>query len=396
MSTPAAPVGSSAHRVQYLDGIRALAILAVVSVHWVHPYLPFFPGGYIGVDVFFVLSGFLITTILWRGTGTGSVPARYGTFLKRRVRRLYPALLGLLVIATLAMTVLNFPQTAARAAGDGLLASVQAGTFVKGLDLGQMVMFGHTWSLSVEWIFYLLWPLGLLWARSRGVSAGRLAVIALSVGALLYLAALPGSGEWFYYGPLARSGQLLVGCAAALWMLSAKPPKFAVAPWLRTVILLAALAALLLWVLLGSQEKQLPYRFIGFPLVTLASTALVVLGSLWQGNRVIGLLGIAPLALLGRVSYSLYLWHLIPIQLLSKDRIDLPMPVLALLGVALAVALTALSYRFLEVPFLRAPSPRGGARPSDPAPLTGPAVDARPSASPTRAGVPVSSDGANG
>src|SRR5438128_12084534 len=86
-----------AGRVDYLDGIRAIAIGSVVSVHWLSWYTQYLHGGYIGVDVFFVLSGFIITTMLWRTPLPGSLAAGWWSFIRRRVARLYPALLGLVV-----------------------------------------------------------------------------------------------------------------------------------------------------------------------------------------------------------------------------------------------------------------------------------------------------------
>src|SRR5690242_4815301 len=84
-------------RLAYLDGIRAVAIGCVVALHWLLWYVPFFHGGSIGVDLFFVLSGFIITTVLWRTRLTGTTAASYLSFIKRRVSRLYPALIGLVV-----------------------------------------------------------------------------------------------------------------------------------------------------------------------------------------------------------------------------------------------------------------------------------------------------------
>ena len=87
-------------RFDYLDGIRAVAIGAVLSLHWLSWYSPLFHGGSIGVDIFFVLSGFIITTMLWRSKAIGSVGSAWWAFVKRRVVRLYPALLGLVLVAS--------------------------------------------------------------------------------------------------------------------------------------------------------------------------------------------------------------------------------------------------------------------------------------------------------
>ena len=95
----------TAKRVDHLDGIRAIAITGVLSVHWAAKYLPVGVGGTVGVDIFFVLSGFIITTVLWNWRGEGSVGTQYAEFLRRRVRRLYPALLSLCLITPLVWLV---------------------------------------------------------------------------------------------------------------------------------------------------------------------------------------------------------------------------------------------------------------------------------------------------
>src|SRR5918995_3964148 len=92
-------------RIDYLDGIRAVAIGAVLSLHWLSWYSPLFHGGSIGVDVFFVLSGFIITTMLWRWQGPTALAAGWWAFVRRRIIRLYPALLGLVVIGVILYAV---------------------------------------------------------------------------------------------------------------------------------------------------------------------------------------------------------------------------------------------------------------------------------------------------
>lgn len=157
---PAVPVTEFAsgrrQRVGYLDGIRGLAIGGVLAVHWIGSELPFGRGGYLGVDLFFVLSGYIISTMLWRSRPLGrSVAAQYRTFLRRRVVRLYPALIATVLVTILIYAVL--PAGRARVAdllAPGLLALVQGTTFSAASGYGGP--FEITWSLSVEWMFYLV------------------------------------------------------------------------------------------------------------------------------------------------------------------------------------------------------------------------------------------------
>src|SRR5690348_18238288 len=106
---PTTDPARSGGRGAYVDGIRAVAVVAVLLYHWVSQYLPVFDGGYVGVDVFFVLSGFVITSVLWNRSSRGGLGAEYGSFLTRRLRRLYPALLAMLLLGGVAVAVAGKP-----------------------------------------------------------------------------------------------------------------------------------------------------------------------------------------------------------------------------------------------------------------------------------------------
>jgi peptidoglycan/LPS O-acetylase OafA/YrhL len=344
-------------RFDYLDGIRALAIGAVLSLHWLSWYSPFLHGGSIGVDVFFVLSGFIITTMLWRSGGTGSLGAGWWRFVRRRVIRLYPALLGLVLGSIVLYAVVpSAPLDPVEVARRGvfslsqlsaLWAAGQSGSFW----LPALHPFGQTWSLAIEWYFYLLWPLVVLAARARGLRPGRLAVGSLLAAVPLYLVALPLSDFWFYFGPSARFAELLVGAALALWFQAGGTPTGA-----RRIPSSAPGAAL---VALGAITVFAPaahsplYRYVEVPAAALATVVLIYTGYGNAGGPVQRLLSHPWLAAVGRCSYSLYLWHIVPMLLLEKADLGLPRPVLGLLTVAATAALTAASYRFLERPFLR-------------------------------------------
>jgi peptidoglycan/LPS O-acetylase OafA/YrhL len=344
-------------RVDYLDGIRAIAIAAVLSLHWLSWYSPFLHGGSVGVDVFFVLSGFIITTMLWRSRGPARVGAAWWGFVRRRVIRLYPALLGLVVGAILLYAVTPSaplgPLEVARRGlysltqGSAVWAADQSGSFW----LPALHPFGQTWSLAIEWYFYLLWPLVVLAARARGVSAGRLAVGSLVTALLLYLAALPMNDFWFYFGPSARFAELLVGASLALWFQAAGAPavgrgRITAAPWVALVVVGG------ITVFAPAAHSPL-YRFLEVPLVALATVVLIHTGYSQADGPVHRLLSHRWLAGIGRCSYSLYLWHIVPMLLLEKAGLGLSRPVLGVLTVVATAVLTALSYRFLEQPFLR-------------------------------------------
>lgn len=201
-------------------------------------------------------------------------------------------------------------------------------------------------------MFYLVWPLALIFGRK--LTAKQLGMIAIIAAAVLYVASLPTTAEWFYYGPASRGAQLLAGAATALLTVGWKPRakarrRFAIASPAAIVFVAA-------WVVLGPDHVSPLYRAIGFPLTTAAGVALVLVGVAHASGLVTRCLALPWMAAIGRASYSLYLWHVIPVMVLDKDIIPLPNIVLGMIGVVATIVLTYLSYRFLEKPFLKSRS----------------------------------------
>lgn len=344
---------SASGRVDHLDGIRALAIAGVLGTHWVDNYLPFGSGGHIGVDLFFVLSGFIITTILWRPVADRSLPATVWRFLTRRVRRLYPALAGLVVGCVLLAAIAPIgPYGARDVAGQGLLVLVQVSWW--DLSHGRFItVFGHTWSLGVEWAFYLVWPWLLLAMRRRGAAPRTAALVAVALAVLLYAGSFAVDTYWFTYSPLGRTAGIVAGAALALWIADERHRSAAPRAGGR---LLDAVAALVLvvyvvYVLVGYPTFDPGVRTVGVPLAVASGLFLTWFGYVRDAGPVRALLTWGPVTLLGRASYSLYLWHIPPLLVLDKDLVALPTPVLGLIGLTFAVVATTLSYLLLERPF---------------------------------------------
>ncbi|HZY57384.1 MAG TPA: acyltransferase family protein, partial [Rubrobacteraceae bacterium] len=367
-------------RLPYLPGIDGLRALAVIAVLLYHAQLHWLPGGFLGVDIFFVISGYLIASLLlaeWRQRGRIDLKA----FWLGRARRLLPALYLLLAV-TLAFAVVFLPGEVARLRSDALAAFGYVTNWY--LMLGQQSYFEtigrpsllqHLWSLAVEEQFYLLWPLlfaagmaRLRWLRRRvpvtdAMTRWRsrrvlIAVIAGAAASAVLMATLyrpDVDPSRIYYGTDTRATALLVGVALA----------FVWAPgqsWRRTgwnvpllldVAGLAALGGLLFFCLWLDESQPLLFRG-GFALVALTTAALIMV-LVHPGARLMaGLLGQQPLRWIGLRSYSIYLWHW-PVFMVTRPELDVPIAGLPLLALQLGatVVLADLSYRFVETPIRR-------------------------------------------
>ena len=357
--------GAAAHaRLGYipaLDGVRALAVAAVLVYHG---DLGWFSGGFLGVDVFFVLSGYLITSVLldaWRRNG-GSLGL--GRFYLHRARRLLPALLVMITV-TSAYVVVFLPDEASKLRG-GVVASFgyvtnwylifhQQSYFSA---IGRPPMLQHLWSLAIEEQFYLLWPLLLglalkLWRPSR-VKLAVTILAAAGVSALL-MGVLYRAGSdpsRVYYGTDTHSSGLLIGAAMAVllppWQLRGRLGRWA--PIALDAIGFAGLLVLVWCFVNVSEFDSSLYR--GGYLVFACVAAVVVLVAVHPATTITnGLLGTSPMVWIGKRSYGIYLWHW-PVFLVTRPGIDVPLTGIPLfvLRVGITVGLAAASYRFVEVP----------------------------------------------
>jgi len=359
-----------------LDGLRALAVAAVLLYHgqvgWV-------PGGFLGVDLFFVLSGYLITTLLlaeWEGRGGIDLKG----FWARRARRLLPALFLMLAAVAAYGALLAPAATRARLRWDGLATLGYAANWRFAIShLPYFAQFGdpspltHMWSLGIEEQYYLLWPLlllgllGLAGRRARrGLPTPLLGLVLLgALGSALLMALLyqPGTDpSRVYYGTDTRAQALLLGGALAIALARLGRPLPRVLADSLGVAGLGGLAALMLRV---PDTATWLYRG-GFALAAVAAAGAIVAAVQPEGDgRVRELLSLAPLPAIGRISYGLYLWHWPVDVALSPERTRLgPVPLLAV-RLAATFALALLSYFLLEQPIRQgALRRRGLARPA--------------------------------
>jgi len=356
-SLPAAP--ASRARFGGLDGLRAIAVGLVLCYHLFPGTLP---GGFLGVDVFFAISGFLITSLLLRELDqTGRI--RLGAFWRRRARRLLPALaLMLLVCVTLALLVGGDPLVGIGAQVSGAALFVSNWVFIaRGTDYfarDNPELFRNTWSLSIEEQFYILLPLLLLLLgrlRSRGSRVLPLAVLGVASAALMVGLSLAGlEPTRIYFGSDTHTFGLLLGAAMAA-LLHGGARRAIQGPARQATTLLVALAglAILAWLACTLGEGS-PQSFQGgFQLATVASLAIVWAvtreGS-WAGRA----LDVQPLRWIGERSYGIYLWHW-PLLIIIGSALGAGTPSWATGAAALALTLllSALSYRYVEQPVRR-------------------------------------------
>ena len=327
-----------------IDGLRALAVVPVVLFHL---GLPGVSGGFVGVDVFFVISGYLITTILLREIEAGTYSLV--RFYERRARRIFPALFVVLAGTTAFASVLFLPSELERygttlVGAVGFVSNVvfflKAGYFAPAAETMPLL---HTWSLAVEEQFYVFAPLVLAVAAPRGARTLRGVLIlaaAVSLGLCVFVTRSDPSAA--FYLPHTRVWELLVGSLLAA---GAVPP---LAGRAREAAALLGLAMIGASVALIEPGAHFPGLFAVPPVV---GAALLLHAG--EGTRVGALLSARPLVWIGLVSYSLYLWHWPVIVFAHRLGVPISAPAPALALLTLSVGLAWLSYRFVETPFRR-------------------------------------------
>lgn len=354
------PNVSSRTRFDYvpsIDGLRALAITAVVLYH---ADVPWMPGGFIGVEVFLAISGFLITSLLAREFRRhGSVDIT--DFWARRARRLLPAMWAV-IFSVVLYAAYFLPDELASLRGDAIAALGYAANWVLIFDhrsyfeqAGRPSMLKHFWSLAIEQQFYLLWP---------GVFSMFVARVPRALSVSLLVLAAAASAAWMgvlfdpdvdpsrlYFGTDTRASGLLLGAALALMApgMSAATRSKLWSDVLEVAGILALAALILAFFVVDEYDPPL---YLGGFFAVAVSTVTVIAAANAPNSPIVGrVLRVAPLRWLGVRSYSLYLWHY-PIFMVSRPELDLPLTGLPslVLRVAIALGCAELSYRWIETP----------------------------------------------
>jgi peptidoglycan/LPS O-acetylase OafA/YrhL len=340
-----------------IDGLRALAVLSVLVYHVDAQLLS---GGFLGVDIFFVISGYLISLIVFRELACGEFS--FAHFYARRIRRLFPALIVVFLACLVFGGYALFAEEYQRL-GRHTLAAIsfllnfllmrEAGYFDVVSDAKPLL---HLWSLSVEEQFYLVWPVLLVLATRVRLKVGILLGVA-AVGSFLFALHLGRIQlDALYFHPLARFWELLFGAGLAyvhhrygVDVLPARMDRV----WVRHLLSLAGLAAVCAAMLTFDGKMPHPGAPALLPLV--GAVALIAGGPVAMGNR---LLAFKPLVWVGLISYPLYLWHWPVLSYLRIMESGVPSQLMLWSGAGAAVLLAWGTYRFIERPIRHTPKSR--------------------------------------
>jgi peptidoglycan/LPS O-acetylase OafA/YrhL len=358
-----------------IDGLRAIAVLVVVGYH---AFPARIPGGYIGVDIFFVISGYLITDIIFRKMVAGTFTI--ADFYQRRVRRIFPALIVVTAV-TFAIGWFYLPPKDFQSLGTNIAGGA---VFIQNIVLlGQVGYFDlaaarkpllHLWSLGIEEQYYIAWPLILLAVRRWRLNAVTLTFILIIASFWLDLAVLKKNVDLAFYLPFTRAWELLIGSALSLWLITARDVPIAL--WLTNesqkvsvkvdrvlqqlvwapgtasrgnLILeffaIGAVAAIAAVVYRFSAHTPYPGKLTLVPV--LAATTLILSSGSWV-NRIF--LSARPMVFIGLISYPLYLWHY-PLMAFARILWTDAVPRLVMVAVLVASGILAwLTYKYVERP----------------------------------------------
>jgi peptidoglycan/LPS O-acetylase OafA/YrhL len=359
-----AEVRASGPHIGGLDGIRAVAVIGVLGFH---AGVRGFGGGLLGVDIFFVLSGFLITSLLlteWSETGTVS----FRRFYERRARRLLPGLFLLLLLVAAYAQWFAESDTLSTLRGDALSTILYVANW-RFIFSGQsyFVHFGppspllHTWSLAVEEQFYLAWPAVALFVMRRrgrrGLAAAAAILMVASAALTLVLLHQGVSVSRLYYGTDTRTQELMAG---ALLAVVAPAITRNARAWRWPVTVLGGLGALFLLWALHSVSGQGNFLYEGgFLLVAGASAAVVLLVVVVPRALMARFLGWGVLGYVGRISYGLYLYHYPIFLMIDSQHSGLSGSALLVVRLGVTLAAAVVSYYGIEMPVRRRKVLRG-------------------------------------
>ncbi len=357
-----------------IDGLRALAVLSVVIFH---AFPGLMPGGFIGVDIFFVISGFLISTIIFENLRAETF--NFAEFYSRRIRRIFPALLVVLTASYafgwFALLPDEFMQLGKNiAAGAGFVSNFllwsESGYFDTAAELKPLL---HLWSLGIEEQFYIVWPLVLWTVAKLRLNALTVIVLGASISFALNIDGLRSNAIATFYSPQTRCWELLIGAIIAYgfirkessirWIdrvqfafsrILFEQPTRSSPEFLRTGASVIGLVAIVagFWVI--NRTRNFPGFWALLP--TLGAALLISAGPLAWANRKI--LSSKALVWFGLISYPLYLWHWPILSFLKIVEGQTPSIGMRIVAIATAILLSWITYRLVEIPIRFGPKGR--------------------------------------
>jgi peptidoglycan/LPS O-acetylase OafA/YrhL len=351
-----------------IDGLRAVAVLSVLGFH---AYPEWVRGGFIGVDIFFVISGFLISTIIFQGLATSQFSFR--DFYSRRIRRIFPALTTVLLFALVAGWFVLYPDEYRQLGkhvigGAGFISNFvlwrESGYFDSAAETKPLL---HLWSLAIEEQYYIVFPLLVWLAWKRRFNLFKVILVVATLSFVLNIAYIRKDAVWTFYQPQTRIWELMIGALLALLVIDhsghTKRVQASVAGFLTKVIyrdgvqvqpaavlsnVKAWLGAFFLVVAMSriTRESHFPGSWALAP--TLGAALLIWAGPHAWLNRVV--LANPLMVWVGKISYPLYLWHWVILVYLRILASETPSVALRTGGLLAAVVLSWLTYRFIETP----------------------------------------------
>ena len=349
------PIATPHHYRADVDGLRAIAVSLVLMFH---AFPEILPGGFVGVDVFFVISGYLISSLIFADLRQGRFS--FVDFYSRRIRRIFPALLAVLIGCSVVGWFLLLPDEYAQlgkhvAGGAGFVANFvllsEAGYFDSAAELKPLL---HLWSLGIEEQFYFAWPLLLYWVWGRRWAALGLILLVMVISFGLNIDWVDHRVTATYYLPFTRFWELMIGCALAYavlpgqngsrrWWHAISPPAQV---WLSNYAAILGFAAIVLGALIIDKERAFPGWWALLP--TLGACLLIGAGPKTWVNRAV--LSHPLLVFIGLISFPLYLWHWPLLAFPRLTSVDPPGTALRAAALALSFVLAWLTYRCLEQP----------------------------------------------
>ena len=330
-----------------IDGLRAIAVVPVILFHLGNGW---FPGGYLGVDVFFVISGFLITSLILKECSDHTFSLR--RFWSRRIRRILPALLTMLVVTSAVGAAFCFKPDTVHYGEQGAAAAFSVANIVLLLQVSdywsavaQETPFLHTWSLSVEEQFYFFYPpilLALYRYNRRLLPACLLLVLLISFLLSVYGARTAGLTTATFYLLPTRTWELATGCLLADWI--SKKSSITPVRVINSAAALIGLSAIIMSYFVFSRN----WHFQGYIAVPVFGSALLIATA--PGTFIQRILATPILVPIGKISYSLYLWHWPVIVLGARLGLDHEHVLDQLLTVVLILLFALLSYQYVERP----------------------------------------------